>query len=135
LLIFYHEGSISQCLIEQTVWFSCRKKYFGVGVHEGVRCGCAGEKGRRWRRCLFAWAQWCSLVLLWGSLSYQGYLLFYNLIKILISYCIFTFNYSNNVDLATQNKFIFENIVDIWKTKKIYHLIDKFILFVNNKNC
>jgi hypothetical protein len=43
----------------------------------------------------------------------QGYPFFYDYIKFLISYCIFTFNYSNNLDLATQNKFIFENIVDI----------------------
>jgi hypothetical protein len=38
-------------------------------------------------------------------------------------------NNSNNVDLATPNKFICKILVEIWKIKN-YHLIGRLILLV-----
>jgi hypothetical protein len=53
---------------------------------------------------------------------------FYNLIIFLIILCVFTFNYSNNVDLAIRNKFIYLKISRDTKDEKNYYLINKFIL-------
>jgi hypothetical protein len=52
----------------------------------------------------------------WDSLGYPS---FYNLMNFLISLCVFTFNYSNNIYLAILNKFICQKINKDTKDKQI----------------
>jgi hypothetical protein len=87
-LYFVMKGVSRNVQLSRQFDLAVEKNILVVGVHEGLRCGCLGEKGRRWRRCLFAWAQWCSLVLLWVALATKAT-------------SVLKFNYSNNVDLAT----------------------------------